>query len=71
MILSVKSKSPGYYEGKTRAQILSGSTKESMTELYFRRQRATIYDPVTIDDLPFEVLKMCLGYLLSRLFEFG
>jgi hypothetical protein len=37
-----------------------------MTELYFRRQRATIYDPAAIDDLPFEVIKKCLGYLLPR-----
>jgi hypothetical protein len=58
--------SPIYYKGKTRAQILAGSTKESMTELYFRCQRATIYDPVTIDDLPFEVIKKCFGYLLPR-----
>jgi hypothetical protein len=37
-----------------------------MAEIYFRLQRATIYDPATIDDLPFEVLKKCLGYLLPR-----
>jgi hypothetical protein len=62
----IKISSPVYCEGKTRAQILAGTTKESMTEIYFRRQRATIYDHVTIDDLPFEVLKKCLGYLLPR-----
>jgi hypothetical protein len=52
--------------GKTREQILSGSTIESMTEIYFRLQRPTINHPATINDLPFEVLRKCLGYLLRR-----
>jgi hypothetical protein len=37
-----------------------------MREIYFRLQRATIYDPTTIDDLPFELLKKCLSYLVPR-----
>jgi hypothetical protein len=45
---------------------VADSTKESMTEIYFRRQRATIYHPATIDDLPFEVLRKSLGHLLPR-----
>jgi hypothetical protein len=62
----LKISSPVYYKGKTREQILTGSTIESMREVYFRLQRATIYDPATIDDLPFEALKKCLGYFVPR-----
>jgi hypothetical protein len=33
---------------------------------YFRKQRATIYHPATIDDLPFEVLRKAFLYLDSE-----
>jgi hypothetical protein len=52
-----------YSAGKSRDLILSGTTFENMLLEYARKQRAYIYHPATIDDLPFEVLREAFLYL--------
>jgi hypothetical protein len=47
-----------------REEILAGSTEETMRSLYARHQRASIYHPATIGDIPQEVLRKAFIYLL-------
>jgi hypothetical protein len=44
--------------------IVAGTTEETMRSLYARPHRSSIYDPVTIHDIPQEVLGESLIYLL-------
>jgi hypothetical protein len=46
-----------YWEGKTKEEILAGTTEETMRSLYTRPQRESIYHPATIGDIPQEVLE--------------
>jgi hypothetical protein len=55
-----------YSAGKSRDLILSGTTFENMLLKYARKQRASIYHPATIDDLPFEVLREAFVYLKTE-----
>jgi hypothetical protein len=43
--------------------LIAGSTFDSMLLAYFRDQRCSIYEPATIGDIPFEVIKKGLKYL--------
>jgi hypothetical protein len=53
-----------YCSDKTREEIIVGSTEEKMRSLYSRIQRASIYHPATIGDIPQEVLRNAFIYLL-------
>jgi hypothetical protein len=45
-------------------EIIAGSTEDTMKSLYYRKQRASIYHPATIGDIPQEVLRKAFIYLL-------
>ena len=60
----LKISSPAFCNGKSREEILAGSTEETMRSLYSRKQRASINDPPSIGDIPEEVLRKAFIYLL-------
>jgi hypothetical protein len=60
--------SPLYCEGKSRVMILEGTTEDKMRDIYSRPHRNSIYEPATIHDIPFEILRESFLYLLK---EFG
>jgi hypothetical protein len=46
--------------------ILAGTTSDKMQDIYTRLHRNSIYEPATIHDIPFEVLRESFLYLLKR-----
>jgi hypothetical protein len=46
--------------------ILEGTTKDKMREIYTRPHRNSIYEPATIHDIPFEVLRESFIHLLKQ-----
>jgi hypothetical protein len=65
-ILILKISSPLYCEGKSREMILEGTTADIMRDIYTRPHRNYIYEPATIHDIPFEVLRESFLHLLKR-----
>jgi hypothetical protein len=47
--------------------ILAGTTADKMRDVYTRPHRNSIYEPATIHDIPFEVLRESFLYLLNLL----
>jgi hypothetical protein len=45
--------------------ILNGTTADKMRGIYSRPHRVSIYEPATIHDMPFEVLRESFLYLIS------
>jgi hypothetical protein len=52
-----------FCEGKTRQAILAGTTPETMSSLYSRPHRGSIYEPASIHDIPQEVKERALIHL--------
>jgi hypothetical protein len=65
-VLILQISSPVYCEGKSREMILVGTTADKMRGIYTRPHRNSIYQPATIHDIPFEVLRESFLYLLKK-----
>jgi hypothetical protein len=46
--------------------ILEGTTADKMRDIYTRPHRNSIYEPATIHDIPFEVIRESFIYLLTQ-----
>jgi hypothetical protein len=55
-----------YCEGKSREMILEGTTADKMRDIYTRPHRNSIYEPATIHDIPYEVLRKSFLLLLKH-----
>jgi hypothetical protein len=54
-----------YCGGKSRDRIFEGTTADKMQSIYSRPHRNSIYEPATIHDIPFEVLRESFLHLLK------